>query len=691
MPEILFGGARGGGKTDGVLGKFGIKAKRYGKHFNAVFFRKEMPQQDDLIERAKEIYCPLGAKYQDQKKMFTMPWGGRVRFRPLESRADAEKYQGQSLSDAAIEEAGNYPAPDPIDRLNGVLRSAKGVPTQLIMTANPGGPGQQWIKERFIDPAPMGLKVLERILPNKKIHKYTYIPSRLINNPYLMQDEDYVNRLYLVGSPELVRAWLQGDWDAIEGAYFPEFSPFKHVIRPFEIPEHWARIRAMDWGSAKPFCVLWGAVSDGDNTHIPRGAIVIYREWYGSNGTPNVGLKMDARLVGLGIRQRDMGENMSDEVLDPAAFTNDGGPSIAERLDNNWRRADNARVARNGAMGGWDQVRQRLVGDESPQLYIFNTCTNLIRTLPALQHDPNKPEDVDTDSEDHACFAAGTIVNGLPIEQIGVMTKRSSNLIQLVISNGETIVCTPDHLFLTSIGWLPAKDLLSHQLLLAPKNNHFSGLTIISVALITSAKALDCIALFGNTIMEISQMASIFITKMKIGIITILGTLNAWLIRSIAECIPHRMLMLLETMLERKRQSGIKVMLADNGIESTGMKPLGMLWLRLSQRLARYAGGLMRLSVQNRVFQNTAIKTVEHPHCVSVERLPEKQPVYCLASKNGALFVAGVIASNCDTLRYLCMSRPMTKDKPRDNPARFETQLTINEILKRQTAKRLAE
>ena len=402
LPEILFGGARGGGKTDGVLGKFAIKAKRYGKHFNAVFFRKEMPQQDDLIERAKEIYCPLGAKYQDQKKMFTMPWGGRVRFRPLESKADAEKYQGQSLTDAAIEEAGNYPFPDPIDRLNGVLRSAKGVPTQLILTANPGGPGQGWIKQRFIDPAPMGLKILERKLPNGKIHKYTYIPSRLINNPYLMGDEDYVNRLYLVGSAELVRAWLQGDWNAIEGAYFPEFSFQKHVIPPFEIPSHWARIRAMDWGSAKPFCVLWGAVSDGDNTPIPRGGIVIYREWYGWNGKANEGCKMTAIEVGAGIKEREAGEKMSDAVLDPAAFAEDGGPSIAERLDNNWRRADNARVGRNGSMGGWDQVRERLKGDEQPMIYFFPQCTHTIRTLPALQHDSLRPEDVDTDSEDHA-------------------------------------------------------------------------------------------------------------------------------------------------------------------------------------------------------------------------------------------------------------------------------------------------
>src|SRR6187200_194636 len=71
-PEILFGGARGGGKTDGVLGKFALKEMRYGRGFNAVFFRREMPQADDLIERAKEIYVPTGAEWREQSKQFLM-------------------------------------------------------------------------------------------------------------------------------------------------------------------------------------------------------------------------------------------------------------------------------------------------------------------------------------------------------------------------------------------------------------------------------------------------------------------------------------------------------------------------------------------------------------------------------------------------------------------------------------------
>jgi hypothetical protein len=411
LPELFYGGARGGGKTDGVIGKYALKAKRYGKHFNAVFFRRELPMLDDAIERSAEIYGQLGATWLDQKKTWRFPWGGRLRFRPLERVEDAEKYQGQNLTDACVEEAGQYPDSRPIDRINGVLRSAHGVPTQLMLTGNPGGPGQGWIKQRYIDPAPLGMKVLTRLLPNGKEHRFVFIPSRLENNRVLLHsDPDYINRLYLVGSAQLVNAWLKGDWDAIEGAFFPEFSTDKHVVQPVALPKHWTRFRAMDWGSAKPFSVGWYAVSDGELPQFPRGALVKYREWYGiatdarGEFIPNVGLKLTAEEVGAGILKRETkDERIEGGVLDPSAFAENGGPSIAHRMGVLFRPADNKRVAQAGALGGWDQTRARLKGaDGRPMLYFFSTCTHTIRTLPALQHDSSRPEDVDTDGEDHA-------------------------------------------------------------------------------------------------------------------------------------------------------------------------------------------------------------------------------------------------------------------------------------------------
>jgi hypothetical protein len=419
--ETFFGGSRGGGKTDGILGKWAIKSWRYGSAFNGIFFRREMPQADDLIERAKEIYLPLGADWREQPKAFRMPGGGRVRFRPLENVADAEKYQGQNLSDAAVEEAGNYPDPKPIDMLFGALRSKGGVPIQLILTANPGGVGQAWIKYRYIDPAPRGMVPLVRNLPNGAQHRYIYIPSRVQNNRILLEkDPGYINRLYLVGSPELVRAWLEGDWSVVSGAFFPEFSMDKHVVEPRSLPAYWQRFRSFDWGSARPFAVHWWAVSDGELSEFPRGALICYREWYGAqqdtngNTVPNTGLRMTAEEVADGIAKREQDDIRSKRVMngvaDPSIFSEDGGPSIADRMASrgvHFRAGDNARVARSGAMGGWDQLRARLKGDgERPAIYFFSTCRDIIRTLPQLQHDKGNAEDCDSDGEDHACDSA---------------------------------------------------------------------------------------------------------------------------------------------------------------------------------------------------------------------------------------------------------------------------------------------
>lgn len=411
IPEVFFGGSRGGGKTDGILGKWALKAGRIGSKFNAVFFRKEMPQQDDLIERSRDIFAKLGAGWLEQKKTWIFPNGARVRFRPLETVQDAEKYQGQNLSDACVEEAGNYPTPAPIDRLFGCLRG--GPEVQLILTANPGGPGHQWIKSRYIDPAPMGMKVLRRELPNGGEHRYVYIPSRVKDNQILLaNDPNYVNRLYLVGSDALVKAWLEGDWNVVEGAFFDCWSTARHVVRPFTIPEHWLRFRSMDWGSASPFSVGWWAVvsepfTTAEGQVLPRGCLVRYREWYGASA-PNVGLRLTAEEVAKGIKSREAGDKIAYGVLDPSAFAQDGGPSIAERMFSShgvkFRPADNTRVAMRGRMGGWDAVRSRMKGDEGGRVLIafFATCIDTIRTVPVMQHDPNRAEDLDTHSEDHA-------------------------------------------------------------------------------------------------------------------------------------------------------------------------------------------------------------------------------------------------------------------------------------------------
>jgi hypothetical protein len=442
--EVFFGGARGGGKTDGVLGDFLEHADSYGKDAIGLMIRRQRTELVETIERSKAIYTPLGWTYHEQDKMWRAPNGARLRFAYLERDSDAEGYQGHSYTRLYFEEIGNFPSDRPILKLMATLRSGAGVPVGFRATGNPGGPGHQWVRARYIDPAPLGFQLIKDAVSGLE---RVYIPSRVHDNKFL--GESYVNQLKASGSKELVKAWLEGDWSVIEGAFFDCWDSSKHVVRPFEIPSDWLRFRAADWGSAKPFSVGWWAVvgddwdcgRDGERGVLPRGAIVRYREWYGKSA-PNTGLKLTAEEVALGVLAKEQpGEKIAYGVIDPADFAVDGGPSIAERMSKvgvTFRRADNKRVAQMGALGGWDQMRQRMKGDGDgrPMIYTFSTCVDSIRTIPALQHDLDKPEDLDTDGEDHAADEWRYACMSRPYQPMAAQPKQTDQLIYEIKPDG---------------------------------------------------------------------------------------------------------------------------------------------------------------------------------------------------------------------------------------------------------------
>lgn len=677
--EVFFGGARGGGKTDGVLGDWANHANQYGRNAIGLMVRRTRIELTETFERAKTLYEPLGATLtggQNQPMRCVMPNGARLRFDYLERDSDADGYQGHSYTRVYVEEAGNFPSPSPIKKLHATLRSGAGVPCRMRLTGNPGGPGHQWVRARYIDPAPLGFEVLR---DEETGLERVFIPSKVGDNRFL--GEGYVNQLRSAGSPELVRAWLEGDWSVVTGAFFPEWSTAQHVVPPVKLPDHWYRYGAIDWGSARPFAVLWIAVSDGTLPQFPRGALVVYREWYGSNGEPNVGVRMTADAVGEGVAQRQEKDPRFNgsriaHYCDPAMFTADGGPSIAERMARAGNlvlnRADNARVQRAGAMGGWDQVRQRLVGeDDRPMLYVFSTCTNLIRTLPALQHDADRPEDVDTDGEDHACFAAGTVIDGLGrVESVGHLTRCATDVVRVVMDDDRSVVCTPDHQFLTDDGsWQRADQLQGRRLWCQTPSKSLKAFGITGAAAIFSARVCDFIAWCMSGTMALSRRAA---------------TSTMWTtIRATTHLITSRFFprsIIWPTTAREATSppppapplaSGTNQPMVEGGTKSTGAGRLERLLQRALQKLATIAGGLLRQAVSRQIARGSAIPIARPALCVAVEPMSERLDVYCLPTKGGWLQVAGgIVASNCDALRYGCMARPYVRPLPSTEPGR---------------------
>ncbi len=281
---------------------------------------------------------------------------------------------------------------------------------RIIVSGNPGNIGHSWVKRTWVDPSPP-LQVWQADKDEGGMTRQ-YIPARLSDNPTLTtMSPDYEDQIKGLGSPELVQAMLEGDWNVVAGSYFPEFQRSTHVVEPHPIPEHWPRFRSMDWGSASPFAVHWWAISDGTDLHgapyYPRGSMICYQEWYGAS-KPNKGLKLEIGEVADGIRQRDNTRydlstvSVKGGPADPSIHKQDGGPSIAEQFRKRgviWHRGDNQRIA------GWQELRNRFNGDsrseERPTIYFFDTCRDSIRTIPELQHDSHNPNDLNTKSDDH--------------------------------------------------------------------------------------------------------------------------------------------------------------------------------------------------------------------------------------------------------------------------------------------------
>jgi len=228
-----------------------------------------------------------------------------------------------------------------------------------------------------------------------------FIPSRLEDNPALREkDPRYEVRLQTLPK-HLREMWRWGNWDIVAGAIFDNWSPARHVFRPFKVPPSWKIYRAMDWGSARPFSIGWWAI-DYD------GRLWRVGEWYGWSGKANEGCRLPARTVALRAleyeRKRWGKGRVQPGPADPSCWNqvDPGQPSVAETMADvgfAFERGNHDRIQ------GLQELYSRLSwdpkGQQRPGLCVFQFCQHFIRTVPVLVPDETKPEDVDTDLEDH--------------------------------------------------------------------------------------------------------------------------------------------------------------------------------------------------------------------------------------------------------------------------------------------------
>ena len=290
--DVLYGGAAGGGKSYALLADL-IRYAHLPDH-RALLIRRTLDELTELIDKSKQLYPKAfpGAVFKESKSMWVFPSGATAWFSYLDRDKDVTRYQGQAFNWIGIDEITHYPTPFVWEYLRSRLRTTNPeIKPYMRCTANPGGVGGWWVKKMYIDPSPPYESFAACDIDSGEVYKWPpshekagqalfqrkFIPARLTDNPYLMQDGQYEAMLRSLPEVERKRL-LDGDWEVAEGAAFPEFSRGLHVMQPFEIPIGWQRFRSADYGYASPSCVLWGTV-DFD------GNIYIYRELYGEGYT----------------------------------------------------------------------------------------------------------------------------------------------------------------------------------------------------------------------------------------------------------------------------------------------------------------------------------------------------------------------------------------------------------------------
>ncbi len=433
IDEGFYGGAAGGGKSEVIL--MDPIVRRFHEHprFHGIIFRRTYPELfESLIPRAKYLYANFGGDWNENRKEFTFPSGAVIRMSYMVTDDDAHSHQSAEYNYAGFDELTHFNQYQYLYIKTRVRTSIAGLPAYMRSASNPGGPGHTWVFKRFVEPCETGHVLLRFKLPNGKLNRRMFIPAKLTDNPVLTKNNpEYENNLLVLPEAEK-RALLYGDWHAFSGQVFSEFRAKKlpdepenalHVIEPFDIPEWWPKIVAVDWGWSALTWAGFGAIS-------PDNRVILYREY--------VARKTYIANWGADLaRVSQFDGNIKGRILDPSAWFNRGEPKqiheqVNEATGARWEQADNDRIGGKLLLHEylrWQPRPQRYVPPEGynpdtearifrthgeraaekyrqafepeapeknlPKLLIFKTCPFLIAAIQACIPKKTNPEDVE--------------------------------------------------------------------------------------------------------------------------------------------------------------------------------------------------------------------------------------------------------------------------------------------------------
>jgi hypothetical protein len=731
--HTMFGGSRGGGKTDCAIGRQIHGAEVYGPHWNGLVVRRKYKDFGEFRRRIDEL-IGMGLPAErvggdNQANTIRFKNGAQISMVAIQRMEQLSDYVGFQFTEITFEEATTFPFfADMVDRLKGSNRSPHGVPCRMFSTGNPGGSGHNAVKQFF-----------RKTFTETRI----FIPSFLKDNHILCEnDPEYVSRLLSIRDPVLRQAWIDGDWDVYMGQAF-KFSYEYHVIPQItEIPSQYPLYFTFDWGYSRPFSCGWWFVDE-------RGVVYRFAEWYGWDGQPNKGLQLTDPEVAEGIKERELRMNIHNRPImrlcdptcanrRPNVLGQGYGPSTTEIFARHQLYMNPGDATRHSKIRRFREYLHYELDDkgtliDGPMLKVTANCKQFIRTIPALAMDEDDPEDID-------CFVEGTMIStpegDVPIESIekGQLVDTpigprpvlksyisgNAETTTIGLSNGKTLEGTHRHkIFSEGHGLLPLSLLSMGQILNTKEEVEWKlsieGLSSQDVTAEDTWSAiqhtvqnleLPCYTgRFGKTPLGTYQKAFAYTTKTTTPQTTILKTWNLFLreiMRDSTSNRDYRQVGILpmslrngEKAIRVKRfyaqtlKNAVKILPSDN-LRALIVANLLLQGILINDIVMNGAKSLLKATknnvqsaVKNSTQKNTTLDRFKPVVINAVGNSGSKKRVYNITVEQAHLFYAnGALTSNTDQEDHvydeaalLGMARPLYTGKPVEQKTSYDRRI----------------
>lgn len=428
--EALYEGTRGPGKTLTLLMDFAKDVgKGHGNAWRGILFRKTFGDLDDVVRKIEEWFYKLypGFRFLKSKSEYSAIWptGEVLLLRNMESENDYEQYHGHEYPWIGWEELSQWENDKAFKLMFSCCRPPRaGVPCRIRATTNPYGPGHNWIKKRYKLPHKCGQVIQEPgEMPRVAIH------GALVENFLLLHSQpNYpIQVKQAAKNAAQAAAWLHGSWDVTAGGMIDDLWDARYHVIPdipaMLIPRGWTITRSYDHGQSHPFACGWWLESNGEPMQLGnrligrvRGDLILWKSWYGTTGGDNEGLRMAAKKIAEGIRDRQNDWGVARRVIagpaDSEIYNKDSdrnGRCPADDMADigiTWERADKSRGSRKR---GYEMLRTRLTDAvpnpdgtrEKPGIFVCEGNQHWIELVPPIPRDEKDPDDSPEKYEDH--------------------------------------------------------------------------------------------------------------------------------------------------------------------------------------------------------------------------------------------------------------------------------------------------